>query len=64
MDDLSGWEGEGYDEAILPMDFLGEEVNALTAVMIRNVGEKNQDKIMIGKTAFWIIYCSHRLDNI
>lgn len=37
LDDMSGWEGEGYDEAILPMDFQGEEVNAITAVMIRNV---------------------------
>lgn len=40
VDDMSGWEGEGYDEAILPMDFYGEEVNALTAVMIRNVSVK------------------------
>lgn len=37
LDDMSGWEGEGYDEAILPMDFYGEEVNAITAVMIRNL---------------------------
>lgn len=37
VDDMAGWEGEGYDEAILPMDFYGEEVNAITAVMIRNL---------------------------
>lgn len=37
IDNMSGWEGEGYDEAILPMDFAGEECNALTAVMIKNV---------------------------
>lgn len=49
IDDMSGWEGEGYDEAILPMDFFGEEVNALTAVMIRNVsqGASSSERVLL-----------------
>lgn len=39
IDDLSGWEGAGYDECILPVDCYegGHNINALAAVSIRQV---------------------------
>lgn len=39
LDDLSGWEGQGYDEAILPLDcsHATGEVNALTLTAIKSI---------------------------
>ncbi|KAH0476381.1 MAG: uncharacterized protein KVP18_003424 [Porospora cf. gigantea A] len=39
IDNMSGWEGEGYDEAILPWDFLtyGGQLNPITCLHLREI---------------------------
>eukprot|EP00922_Rhytidocystis_sp_ex-Travisia-forbesii_P023154 GHVS01034000.1.p2 GENE.GHVS01034000.1~~GHVS01034000.1.p2 ORF type:complete len:561 (-),score=84.71 GHVS01034000.1:2011-3585(-) len=40
VDNMSGWEGEGYDEALLPMDYFngpGDDWNVLTTIHLKDL---------------------------
>ncbi|EZG61399.1 putative ICE-like protease (caspase) p20 domain protein [Gregarina niphandrodes] len=49
IDNLSGWEGEGFDEAILPLDCTHQQgdVNAISSVCLRNHFLSVSDRVQL-----------------